>query len=211
MDWIWHVRLFSLFEMYLAVMFLLGLWLRYRQYRDVVALGAALPTRWPRVMKLITQHAHILWTWQTVLPMLLSLGLLIVQLCVRWYVFAGANLTIEETLNVWLVLPVVIVTALLMVGYDGWISTQVGEFDRTGIEKQLDEAEGWLRSWKAPVVRLLSFGFINPRGIVQKEVAGALVETSELLNRSMYSVALQAGLRLAFGAALWVTYLLLPA
>ena len=77
--------------------------------------------------------------------------------------------------------------------------------------KQLDQAEYWLKSWTAPVVRFLSLGTINPRRLVAKEVAAALEAVAGLMNASLYAVALQAGLRLAFGVSLWTAYLLQPA
>jgi hypothetical protein len=208
MEWLWHLRLFALFELYLAVMFLIGLWLRVRQYRDVLHLVASVPSRWPRVGQLIRGHVHILLTWGTVLPLLLSGGLLLVQLLTRWYVFPEANLIAGTLAGEWLLLPLVLVTLLAMVGYDVYYTSQVGEIDRPAIEKQLDQAEYWLRSWTAPVVHVLSFGTINPRSIVAREVADALVAASDLMNSTLYAVALQAGLRLLFGIVLWAAYLL---
>lgn len=203
-----QLRLFPLFELYLAVMFLVGLWLRVRQYRDVLHLVAAVPGRWPRVGQLIRQHAHILLTWGTVLPLVLSGGLLLAQLLTRWYLLPGAVLTVGDLGGHLVMLPIVLVALVGMVGYDVYSAVQVDEIDRVAIEKELDRAEGWLTSWKAPVVRVLSLGFINPRRIVANEVSAALVAASDLMNATLYAVALQAGLRLAFGVTLWVTYLL---
>jgi hypothetical protein len=208
MEWLGHLRLFALFELYLAAMFLLGIWLRVRQYRDVLHLVASVPTRWPRVGKLVRAHAHILLTWRTVLPLLLSAGLLLIQLITRWYVFPDANLTAAMLGGHRLLLPVDLLALVAMVGYDIYYARQVGVIDRPDIEKQLDQAEYWLRSWTAPVVRVLSLGYINPRGMVAKEVADALVATSDLMNSTLYAVALQAGLRLLFGVSLWTTYFL---
>ncbi len=210
MAWIWHVRLFPLFELYLAVMFLVGLAVRVRQYREVVHLVFAFPNRWPRVVQLVRQHVHILCTWGTILPLVLSALLLAVQLFIRWFLLPGAVLTVASLLELWPMLPVVLLALAGMIGYDVYLLLTVGEIDRPALEKQLDKAEYWLRSWTAPMVRVLSLGFVNPRAIVQQEVAGALVAASELMNRSLYTVALQAGFRTLYGLALWTTYLLQP-
>ena len=38
------------------------------------------------------------------------------------------------------------------------------------LEKYFDQAEYWLRPWTAPVVRVFTFGYINPRQMVATEV-----------------------------------------
>lgn len=208
MGWVGHLRLFALFELYLAVMFLVGLVLRYRQYREVLRLVYALPGRWPRVVKLVRQHVHILCTWGTVLPLALSGLLLVVQLLVRWFLVPGGDYTVGSLADRPVALPVVLAALAAMLAYDVYHAANVGTIDRAALEQQLDQAEYWLKSWAAPVVSVLSLGYVNPRGIVHREVAAALVAASELMNRSLYAVAVQAALRAAFGLALWGAYFL---
>jgi hypothetical protein len=96
---------------------------------------------------------------------------------------------------------------MAMVSLDCYSATRVGQWDRTAVEKQLDQAEYWLKSWTAPVLRVLSFGFIHPRRMVSTEIRKALVAASRQLNLSLWWMSLQVSLRIAFGAALWLTYL----
>ena len=63
-----------------------------------------------------------------------------------------------------------------------------------------------LRSRTAHVVRVVSFGYINPRRVVAAEVEKALVEVGDMLNFTLWWVSLQIGLRIAFGMSLWLTW-----
>src|SRR5438270_553196 len=53
---------------------------------------------------------------------------------------------------------------------------------------------------------LFTLGYVNPRKIVHAEVRKALVETSKLLNTTLWWVSLQVSLRVAFGLTLWLTW-----
>src|SRR5438093_382662 len=69
-------------------------------------------------------------------------------------------------------------------------------------------AESWLRSPVAPVVRVMTLGYINPRQMVHEEVQKALVGASSLINRSLYWTCAQMGLRVAVGLSLWTAWAL---
>jgi hypothetical protein len=69
-------------------------------------------------------------------------------------------------------------------------------------------AENWLTSWKAPVVRFVTLGYVDPRRMVSSEVHKALTAISDLINRNLYWMSLQIGLRVVFGLALWSTWAL---
>jgi hypothetical protein len=83
-------------------------------------------------------------------------------------------------------------------------------FDREALEKHLDQAEYWLRSWVAPAVKVLTFGYVNPRQMVHDEVRKALAQATLDFNRMMWRWALQIAMRLAFGLTLWLTWALTP-
>jgi hypothetical protein len=99
---------------------------------------------------------------------------------------------------------------LAMVGFDVFTLFQVGEIDQASMEKYFDQAEYWLRSWTAPVVRVLSLGYINPRRLVGAEVRKALEQASQMLNVTMWWTSAQTGLRILYGLSLWLTYALAP-
>jgi hypothetical protein len=95
-----------------------------------------------------------------------------------------------------------------MIALDGWATWRVGEIDRGMMEKYFDQAEFWLRSPAAGIVRFVTLGRVNPRKMVSVEVQSALVSASKLLNANLWWVSLQAGLRIAFGLSLWTTYMI---
>src|SRR5438093_13693448 len=82
----------------------------------------------------------------------------------------------------------------------------VGELNRCEMEKYFDQAEYWLRSKTAHVVRVFTFGMVNPRQMVAAEVRKALIECSRMLNTTLWWTSLQIGLRTVFGLVLWGTW-----
>ena len=67
-------------------------------------------------------------------------------------------------------LIVVAVLAVMMFSVDWYATFTVGEVDRELMQKYFDQAEYWLGSWTAPVVRVFTLGYINPRHMVAVEV-----------------------------------------
>lgn len=200
-----NLDLIRCFDFYLAVIFLLSTFRRVGQYRAVAGLALAAPGRWPRLFDLIKQHRTILLTWQFALPSLLALILMVMQLLasVFWH---QAPLTVGTVVADPLAWPLLAVFGSAMLVVDSYCTFVAGEVDRPGTEKYFDEAEHWLKSWKAPVVHFFTLGRINPRKIVAAEVQKALIEASKLINSSMWWVTAQVGLRIAFGLTLWLTY-----
>lgn len=210
MAWLYELRLIRAFELYLALVFLLSTFLRIRQYYSIVKLARSLPARWPRLMKIVNQYKHIFLTWGTVLPLAISLGLLLVHMMATRLIWPSASLTMAEVLQVWPSWPVLLVTGLAMIVFDLWGAFWVGEFDMVETEKYFDQAEYWLRSWTAPVVKIFTLGYVNPRKMVAAEVRSALVNVSEMINFTLWWLAIQAGFRILFGLSLWITWALYP-
>src|SRR5690348_13349362 len=178
-----QLSLIRFFGFYLAVMFLLGTLVRVRQYRTFLNLVRAMPARWPRLLKLVRQHGHIFLTWGTVMPLALALALVLANWVASTLLWPEANdFTVARLLGAWPALPVVIVCGAAMLGMDGYCCFVAGQVNQAEMEKYFDQAEYWLRSWTAPVVRLFTLGYINPRQMVAAEVRAALVSASRLLN-----------------------------
>lgn len=93
-----------------------------------------------------------------------------------------------------------------MVAVDVYTILVVGEIDHPEMEKYFDQAEFWLKSPTAAVVRVVTFGYVNPRRMVHEEVRKALLGASQLLNFNLWWVVGQIGLRVSFGLALWLTW-----
>jgi hypothetical protein len=209
MSWLPDLHLFRFFELYLSLLFIISTYLRVRQYRVAVGLVRDLSGRWPRLFQVVKQHGGIFLTRGTIFPLAVSLGLLLIQFLARRLVWPEADdFTAADLPDVWAAIPVVLVSGLAMIAFDGWATWRVGEIDRGVMEKYFDQAEFWLRSPAAGIVRFVTLGFVNPRKMVSVEVQSALVSASKLLNANLWWVSLQAGLRIAFGLSLWTTYLI---
>jgi hypothetical protein len=210
MSWLLDLRLIGLFDFYLAAVFLIGIVVRFRQYAAIVALVRTVPDRWPRLLQLVRQHSHIFLTWGTVLPLVVSFTLMAVQMLASRWLWPEAELTFGRLLHLWPAFLVVMLCATAMVAFDAYWSFSVSELNRAELEGHLDQAEYWLRSWTAPVVRFFTLGFINPRQMVAAEVRAALLSASAMLNSTLWWLAIQAGLRIACGLSLWGTWALAP-
>jgi hypothetical protein len=116
------------------------------------------------------------------------------------------GLTIARLVEHWPALFFVAPLGLAMFGFDFYSLYLVGQFDRRELEKYFDQAEFWLRSRTADVVRVVTFGRINPRKMVAVEVEKALVAVGDMLNFTLWWVSVQMGLRIAFGLSLWLTW-----
>jgi hypothetical protein len=210
MSWLLHIHPIRLFNFYLAFVFILTTLLNIRDYRNMVGLARSLPARWPRLFELMKHHSHIFLTWQTAAPFLTSLGLLIIQLLVTRVVAPAADekLTVDYLLPIWPVLPILLLTSAAMIVVDVYANWPVTPINRGEVEKHFDQAEFWLKSWTAPVVHVLSLGYINPRQLVAAEVRTSLLEASKLLNRTLWWTAWQAVFRITCGLSLWLTYAL---
>src|SRR5262249_54576750 len=141
-----------------------------------------------------------------VLPGVLAFSLCVIHTLACRLVWPHAELTPADVGAHWQSLAAVLVLGAVMLAVDWYGTFRVGEVDRALMQKYFDQAEYWLRSWTAPVVRVFTFGYINPRQMVALEVRKALIEASKLINYTFWWVSLQTGLRVAFGLALWLTY-----
>jgi len=206
MTWLLQLDLIRFFDFYLAVIFFLSTFRRVGQYRAVAGLALEAPSRWPKLFQLIKEHRTILLTWQFALPSVLAFLLMMVQLSASRYIWHQASLTLGMVMDRPIAWPILALVGAAMLAVDIYCTAVAGQVDRQATAKYFDEAEYWLRSWKAPVVRFFTLGRINPRKMVAAEVQKALLEASALINSSMWWVTAQVGLRIAFGLALWLTY-----
>ncbi len=206
MSWFFKLDLLSFFAFYLSLIFVVSTALRIQQYMTVLKLVRAVPERWPRLFGLLTEHRTIFLTWSTFLPVLIALGLCVVHSLACWTIWPQAKLSPCTLAEHWPALFFIVPLGVGMIGFDVFGTWNVGEIDRAMMEKYFDQAEYWLKSWTAPAVRMLTFGYIDPRKIVNVEVGKALIEVSAMLNTTLWWFAIQAGLRIAFGLSLWLTY-----
>jgi hypothetical protein len=210
MDGLLRMNLIRLFTFYLTAIFVVGTFRRLRQYRDAAELARGMPGRWPRVLKQIRKHWVMFLTWSTFRPAILAVTLIIVQMVCSRIIWPHANITLRDLGADWWMPLLVGLSAACMIGVDLYFVIRVGRIDREETERYLDEAEHWMTSWKAPVVRAFTFGYINPRQMVDTEVRKALEEGKGLLHRNLWWISVQAGLRVLFGLCLWISWAVQP-
>ncbi len=201
-----HLNLIRFLDFYFMFTFLAGTVRRLGQYHSIGRLAVSLPGRWPRLLALVTQHRTIFLTWSTVMPALLALLLSLIQLVASRQLWPQAQMTAGELARHWWALAAAVPLGLAMFALDAHGILAVGRIDRAEMEKYFDQAEYWLRSKAATVVRVFTLGFVNPRRMVATEVRKALVSTSALLNTTLWWVSMQTALRVAFGLTLWLTW-----
>src|SRR5438128_6212804 len=206
MDWFFALKLIRLFDFYLGLAFLVSTVVRIRQYRTILRVVRAVPSRWPQLFVLVRQYRHLFLTWGTVLPLAATLGLWLGHTLFRRLVLSNDDLTVGRLLELWAALPFVLVTGVAMLGFDLYGAFNVAVIEQAELEKYFDQAEYWLRWWTAPVVRFFTLGYVNPRQMVAVEVQSALLNASQVLNSSLWWMSVQTTLRLVFGLALWLTY-----
>jgi hypothetical protein len=204
-----NLNLINLFGFYLAAMFLLGTIRRLEQYRAIGGILVAAPGRWPRLLKVMKEHRAIFLTWTTLRPAALALLLCIIHMIASRVVWPRAHLTAVHIFDSWLIPILIILTAIPMLAVDLFFLVRVGRIDQAETAKYLDMAESWLTGWKATAVKLVTFGWIDPRRRVSEEVQKALTAISDIINRNLYWMSLQVGLRVLFGLTLWLTWAVL--
>ena len=75
-------------------------------------------------------------------------------------------------------------------------------------EWEANKEIGYLLGPPSPVVRIITFGFVNPRAMVHDELEKAMAGLSETLNRSLWWMSAQVAARVGFGLSLWCTWAL---
>ena len=162
--------------------------------------------RWPKLRALVATHRAIFLRWPTVLPLAVTLLLTLANAYASHFVWPHARVTPGDLLAH----PAALAAAAVAGGLMGLLDFKAvfvfARLDRAKVEAVLDRAEHWLGSWKAPAVRVLTFGLVHPRRIVGEQVRVALVEASLAANGELWAMSLQILARFAFGLALWVTW-----
>lgn len=199
-------NLIRVFDFYLASMFLLSFARRYVVYWDALRLLVSLRGRWPKLLDRLRQHHGVLVTREVIRPLLVALGLTAIQMICSRVIWPRAELTVWEVDQSGWRLALVLVSAVPMIAVDVYFLIRVGRFDRTETEKYLDLAEHWLASWKTPLIRLGTLGYVNPDRMVEDELKKGLREIGATVSWASRWVAIQVTCRVAFGLVIWLTW-----
>jgi hypothetical protein len=201
-------NLIRVFDFYLASMFLLSFARRYVVYWDAVRILFAVRGRWPKLLDRLKQHHGVLVTSEVIRPLGVALGLTLIQVICSRVIWPQAELTVREVAESGWRLAVVLAAAAPMVAVDVYFLVRVGRFDRTETEKYLDLAEHWLASWKTPLIRVATLGYVNPDRMVEDELKKGLRELGETVGWASRWVAIQVACRVVFGLVIWLLWAL---
>jgi hypothetical protein len=203
---VYSPNLIDAFNYYLVLAFAVGTVLRARNYAAILGLIYRSSARWPKLLALAKTHRAIFLRWPSVLPLLLTLLLALVNAWASHFVWSHARVTVSDLGSHALGLSALAISGGAMGFLDFRALFLFGRFDRPALEAVMDRAEHWLRSWKATAVRFLTAGLIHPRRIVGEDVRQALVEASLGVNGQMWAWSLQIVARFSFGCSLWLTW-----
>lgn len=197
-------NLIRLFDFYLALMLVIGLWRRRRVYWDSVWLICTFGKR-KRLLGRVGEHKHLLLAQDVIRPFLLLGGLMLVQWVCSRLIWPQATVTLHDIAQSWWRLTILIAAFVPMFAVDLYFLVRVGRFDRGETEKYLDQAEVWL-GWRAPVVRVMTLGIVNPRRMVDAELRKGLQELGKTASWAMNWASAQAALRMTFGLVIWLEW-----
>jgi len=204
--WLDALNLLDVFNYYLILGFLVSTGVNLRRYWAMVGLMCGFPNRWPKLLELVKKHRTIFLGWPTLLAIGLAFLLMLSNSLAIRLIWVQASVTFDELWGRWLPLVAVLVSAGLMFFLDCKAICSVACFDRAALEENLDKAESWMKSWAAPALRLVTFGFINPRKVVSVEVQGALANANWIMTGGMWRLSLRTGMQLVAGLSLWLTW-----
>ena len=196
-------NMIRLFGFYLALMFVLSLARRWRIYWDACQFIFELRGRWPKLVNRLHQHHGVLFTKDVLRPLGLAIGLMVIQFGLSRVVFPEAHLTLDEVMHSWWLILLIVLAVIPMLAVDSYFIIRVGQFDRRETEQYLDQAEHWLTSWKTPVLRTVTLGFVNPQRIVDAEVRKGLTMLGETISWSAWWVSVQVSCRVFCGLVIW--------
>ena len=206
LTWLDTVSLLAAFNNYLILAFIVSTGIRIRRYRAILGLILACPNRWPKLLELVKKDRTVFLCWPTLLVIGLAFALMLSNSLATHLVWVQAKVSFQELWGRWLPFAAVILSGGLMLILDSKATFTVGHIDRGALEVDLDKAESWLKSWMAPALRIVTFGFVNPRKIVGAEVHRLLVKANWIMVGSMWRLSLRIGMQLAFGLSLWLTW-----
>ncbi len=202
-----ELNLIRCFDWYLLIVFLSGLFMRVVHYREIIGLVWKFSGRWPKLFGVIKDHRTMFFSWSTLLPGAIGLTLWLVHFTACRLLWPQADLSAARLSGWVLSLLEVLALGAIMIGFDVYLAFRLAEWDHAEVERSLDQAEFWMRSWTASLVRVVTFGKVNPRKIVHTEIKKILEETTKQLNISLWLWITQVCVRIAFGLLLWTIYL----
>lgn len=205
-----QLNLIRIFTFYLWIFLIISTLRRLSLYKNIVRMVFDVPGRWPRLMHVLKENRLVFLTWATFRPAILTFVLTVLYMIAARVIWPSATVTPADLGEHWQFLPFIVILGLGMLSFDLYGVIRAAAFNRDEITEHLDKAEYWLRSWKSPVVRFFTLGYVDPRRMVREEVHSAMMAARDLLNQTLWWMSTQLALRVVFGLSLWIVWILFP-
>jgi hypothetical protein len=196
-------NLIRLFDFYLVLMFVIGLLRRATFYKDVTLISIAAITKQPNLVRRLGANRDVLMNWPTIRPIVLAIALMVVQFILSRLIWPEATITLREIGPHYGQDAILIILFAAMFAVDVYFLIRIGQIDRGEANKTLLRAEYWLTSWQGPFIKTVTFGYVNPRKMVDDQLREGLTWFRSTMTWSMWWVIVQVSLRVAFGVAIW--------
>lgn len=200
------INLIRLYDFYLLMMFVIGLLRRAGFYKDVVLVSIAAVLRQPNLVRRLGANRDVLMNWTTMRPIFFATLLLASQFVLSRLIWPDATLTGRDVSHSGWQSALLVALFLPMFAVDVYFLVRVGQIDRGLAHEHMARAEYWLAGWRGPAVRVVTFGYVNPRKMVDDQLRDGLVWFRGTMAWSMWWTTGQVGLRVLFGLAIWLLW-----
>ena len=196
----------SLYQIYLIVVVIAAVWLRFASWRDLLVFAKKFPTRWPKMLKTILKERWALLTWSTLAPLIVAILAAATHTFFNQFWWSEAELPVGTLFQYPAFLLLLLPLAMAMLYFDFQALTKSSSVSTEELEKQLDRGE---LAMSKPVhwgVRLMTFGFVNTNEIVEHEVAESLEKQTVVIEQQMKGWLGRSAVRIAFGISCWFAW-----
>lgn len=194
------------YEIYLILVVVVSLGLRFPMLRDLFGVGFRFPKRWPKMLNELSERKTTFARWTLIAPLLIAASMAFLHTYCNHVLWVEADLSI---VTVWKHPPlfVMLLSLALWVAYLDWpVLTQSNTLERGEVEKTLDRGELALNKKLDLSVRVLSLGFVSTRKIARGQIEDTLEQQCEQLEYMIRGWFGRTVVRLIFGMACWFTW-----
>lgn len=208
MNWstIAKINLLALFDLYLIGIFVLGILLRYHQYRTIIRFVREVPDRWPNLYAVVKEERALFLNRATLVPIFGALAIMVIHTALYRFIWSSATISIEQLQKQWLLLTWTAICGLVMIFFDLRVLFSLRSYELKPIEEKLEQAEFWLSSWVSSAVKVVTLGLVKPTKKVRGELRKAISDSIKSMDRILYQWMIQIGLRFLFGFSLWTAW-----
>ena len=194
------------YEIYVVILVVATVVLRFRVWRDLATVAYQFPNRWPRLFGVIVENKSLLFNRSTLLPIVMALTLAAVHTLCRHWLLSDAELSLLSVIEI----PPALLLLACCGGYMLYLDYQVLQrstpFQRAELEKRFNRGELALAKTVDWTVRICTLGFVSSTKIVEEQVTEALEEECTVVEEQMKGWLGRTIVRFAFGMTCWLCW-----